>query len=100
MLDADANIEADLGIDSIKRMGSDGVQQHAGSAWRRSCDGRLTAIKTLPPGVGLAELLAGQAEAAIAWGDHEPSGREMRRPIRSPTCSWIFSHGAVCRAAG
>jgi len=71
MLDADANIEADLGIDSIKRMEilTAFAQLHAG-AQRGSFQGameKLTAIKTLRETASvLAELLADQAEAAVA----------------------------------
>jgi acyl transferase domain-containing protein len=71
MLDADANIEADLGIDSIKRMEilTAFAQLHAG-AQRSSFQGameKLTAIKTLRETASLlAELLADQAEAAVA----------------------------------
>jgi len=71
MLDADANIEADLGIDSIKRMEilTAFQQLHAG-AQRGSFQGameRLTAIKTLRETASvLAGLLTEQAEAAVA----------------------------------
>jgi acyl transferase domain-containing protein/NAD(P)H-dependent flavin oxidoreductase YrpB (nitropropane dioxygenase family) len=71
MLDADANIEADLGIDSIKRMEilTAFQQMHAG-AQRGAFQGameKLTAIKTLRETASvLAELLASQAEAAVA----------------------------------
>jgi hypothetical protein len=71
MLDADANIEADLGIDSIKRMEilTAFQQMHAG-ARRGAFQGameKLTAIKGLRETASvLAELLAGQAEAAVA----------------------------------
>jgi acyl transferase domain-containing protein/NAD(P)H-dependent flavin oxidoreductase YrpB (nitropropane dioxygenase family) len=72
MLDPDANIEADLGIDSIKRMEvlTAFAQSHAG-AQRGSFQGameKLTAIKTLRETASLlTELLAAdQAEAAVA----------------------------------
>ena len=71
MLDPNANIEADLGIDSIKRMEilTAFQQQHVG-AQRGAFQGameKLTAIKTLrETATVLAELLAGQAEAAVA----------------------------------
>jgi acyl transferase domain-containing protein/NAD(P)H-dependent flavin oxidoreductase YrpB (nitropropane dioxygenase family) len=71
MLDVDANIEADLGIDSIKRMEILTVfqQMHAG-AQRGAFQGameKLTAIKTLRETASvLAELLGAQPEAAVA----------------------------------
>ena len=70
MLDADANIEADLGIDSIKRMEvlTAFQQAHAG-AQRGAFQGameKLTAIKTLrETSTVLAELLA-QPEVVVA----------------------------------
>ena len=71
MLDPDANIEADLGVDSIKRLEilTAFQQMHAG-AQRGAFQGameKLTAIKTLRETASvLTELLAGQAEAAVA----------------------------------
>jgi acyl transferase domain-containing protein len=71
MLDADANIEADLGIDSIKRMEilTAFQQLHAGTqrgAFQGAME-KLTAIKTLRETASvLAELLAGQTVAAVA----------------------------------
>jgi acyl carrier protein len=71
MLDADANIEADLGIDSIKRMEILAAFQQAHAGERRGAlQGameRLTALKTLRDTASvLAELIAGQAEPAVA----------------------------------
>jgi acyl transferase domain-containing protein/NAD(P)H-dependent flavin oxidoreductase YrpB (nitropropane dioxygenase family) len=71
MLAPDANIEADLGIDSIKRMEIlTAFAQLHGGAQRGSFQGameKLTAIKTLRETASvLAELLAGHAEAAVA----------------------------------
>jgi acyl carrier protein len=71
MLDVDANIEADLGIDSIKRMEilTAFQQSHAG-AQRGAFQGameKLTGIKTVRETANvLAELLAGQTEVAVA----------------------------------
>jgi len=71
MLDADANIEADLGIDSIKRMEilTAFQQMHAGTQ-RGSFQGameKLTAIKTLrDTATVLADLLVTQPEQAVA----------------------------------
>jgi acyl transferase domain-containing protein len=71
MLDVDANIEADLGIDSIKRMEilTAFQQLHTGEqrgAFQGAME-KLTAVKTLRETASLlAELLAGQAEAAVA----------------------------------
>lgn len=71
MLNPDANIEADLGIDSIKRMEVLAAyqQMHAGSqrgAFQGAME-KLTAIKTLRETASvLSELLAAQAEAAVA----------------------------------
>jgi acyl carrier protein len=71
MVDADANIEADLGIDSIKRMEilTAFQQSHAGTqrgAFQGAME-KLTAIKTLrETSTLLTELLAGQTEAAVA----------------------------------
>jgi acyl carrier protein len=71
MVDADANIEADLGIDSIKRMEilTAFQQAHAG-AQRGAFQGameKLTGIKTLRETAAvLAELLAGQTEVVVA----------------------------------
>jgi acyl carrier protein len=71
MLDPDANIEADLGIDSIKRMEVLAAYQqlHAGTqrgAFQGAME-KLTAIKTLRETAAvLSELLAAQAEAAVA----------------------------------
>ena len=70
MVDADANIEADLGIDSIKRMEIlTAFQQVHGGTQRGAFQGameKLTAIKTLrETATVLAELLAGQAEATV-----------------------------------
>jgi acyl transferase domain-containing protein len=68
MLDADANIEADLGIDSIKRMEILAAfqQLHAGAA-RGDFQGvmeKLTTLKTLrETAAALADVLEGQAEA-------------------------------------
>jgi acyl carrier protein len=68
MLDADANIEADLGIDSIKRMEILAAfqQLHTG-ADRGDFQGvmeKLTTLKTLrETAAALAEVLEGQAEA-------------------------------------
>jgi hypothetical protein len=73
MLDADANIEADLGIDSIKRMEilTAFQQMHAAAgAQRGGFQGameRLTSMKTLRETASvLTELLAEQDEAAVA----------------------------------
>ena len=71
MLDADANIEADLGIDSIKRMEIlTAFQQVHGGAERGVLQGameRLTAVKTLREmALMITELLTGQAEPAVA----------------------------------
>jgi hypothetical protein len=71
MLAVDANIEADLGIDSIKRMEilTAFQQLHAGGqrgAFQGAME-KLTAIKTLrETGAVLAELLSAEPEAAIA----------------------------------
>ena len=71
MLDPDANIEADLGVDSIKRLEilTAFQQLHAGTqrgAFQGAME-KLTAIKTLRETASvLTELLAGQAEAAVA----------------------------------
>jgi acyl transferase domain-containing protein len=71
MLDPDANMEADLGIDSIKRMEilTAFQQLHAGpqrGAFQGAME-KLTAIKTLRDTASvLTELLASQAEAAVA----------------------------------
>jgi hypothetical protein len=71
MLDVDANIEADLGIDSIKRMEilTAFVQTHAGEhrgAFQGGME-KLTAGKTVrETASALAEILAGQTEAAVA----------------------------------
>jgi acyl transferase domain-containing protein len=71
MLDIDSNIEADLGIDSIKRMEilTAFVQTHAG-AHRGAFQGameKLTGIKTIRETANvLAEILMGQTEAAVA----------------------------------
>ena len=68
MLDADANIEADLGIDSIKRMEILAAfqQLHTGAA-RGDFQGvmeKLTTLKTLrETAAALADVLEGQAEA-------------------------------------
>src|SRR5207344_816872 len=66
MLDVDANIEADLGIDSIKRMEIlTAFQQLNAGAQRGAFQGameKLTAIKTLRETASvLAELLGAQA---------------------------------------
>ena len=71
MLDPDANIEADLGIDSIKRMEVlTAFQQAQSDAPRGALQNameKLTAVKTLRETAAiLAELLAGQTEAAVA----------------------------------
>jgi hypothetical protein len=71
MLDVDANIEADLGIDSIKRIEilTAFQQAHAGAergAFQNAME-KLTAIKTLRETASvLTELLAVRPEAAIA----------------------------------
>jgi hypothetical protein len=68
MLDPDSNIEADLGIDSIKRMEILAAfqQLHAG-ADRGEFQGvmeKLTTLKTLrETAAALADVLEGQAEA-------------------------------------
>jgi hypothetical protein len=70
MLDVDVDIEADLGIDSIKRMEvlTAFQQLHAGTqrgAFQGAME-KLTALKTLRQTAGaLAEVLAGQNEAAV-----------------------------------
>lgn len=71
MLDADVNIEADLGIDSIKRMEIlTAFQQTHADEQRGALQGameKLTAAKTLRETASvLAELLAGQDEEAVA----------------------------------
>jgi acyl carrier protein len=71
MLDIDSNIEADLGIDSIKRMEIlAAFQQTHASSSNGTFQGameNLTTIKTLrETAKALTELLAPRAEAAIA----------------------------------
>jgi acyl transferase domain-containing protein/NAD(P)H-dependent flavin oxidoreductase YrpB (nitropropane dioxygenase family) len=71
MLEPDANIEADLGIDSIKRLEIlTAFQQLHSGAQRGVFQGameKLTTIKTLRETASvLAALLTGQAEAAVA----------------------------------
>jgi phosphopantetheine binding protein len=71
MLDVDANIEADLGIDSIKRMEilTAFQQLHAGAqrgAFQNAME-KLTSVKTLrETATALGDLLASQAEPAVA----------------------------------
>jgi hypothetical protein len=69
MLSVDANIEADLGVDSIKRMEILAAfkQAHAGpdrGAFQEALE-KLTALKTLrESAAALAELLGGPQEVA------------------------------------